>query len=77
MLRSRRRKKLIVQRNPAGVATRPNQIWGLDFVFDTTEFGRSVEVLGCVGWSTHGIWSQRESLGHVRALMSSERWSSR
>ena len=45
MLRSRRRKKLIVQRNPAGVATRPNQIWGLDFVFDTTESGRSLKCL--------------------------------
>ena len=45
MLRSRRRKKLIVQRNRASAAMRPNQIWGLDFVFDTTESGRSLKCL--------------------------------
>jgi len=43
MLRRRRRKKLIVQRNPVTVAEKPNDIWAMDFVFDTTETGGNLK----------------------------------
>jgi len=41
----RQQKKLLVQRNPMSAAKRPNQIWAMDFIFDTTEIGRSLKTL--------------------------------
>lgn len=44
-IRQRRRKKLLVQRTPLADSERPNQIWGLDFIFDSTEIGRNLKTL--------------------------------
>ena len=43
-IRKRRRKKLLVQRNPAVIAEYPNQVWCMDFIFDTTEVGRHLKL---------------------------------
>lgn len=44
-IRRRRRKKLIVQRNPAERAQELNDVWGMDFIFDATETGVSLKIL--------------------------------
>lgn len=48
-LKKRRRQKLLpVVRVPLGQATRPNDIWSFDFVFDRTEQGRALKFLTIV-----------------------------
>src|SRR5688572_33153695 len=48
-LRKRRRNKTLpVTRVPLAKATRPNEIWSFDFVFDRCEGGRSIKFLTVV-----------------------------
>lgn len=48
-LRKRRRKKLVaITRVPLAKASRPNEIWSFDFVFDRTESGRVLKMLTVV-----------------------------
>lgn len=46
--RRRRRQKIRFQRVPAPTPTQPNQVWSMDFVFDSTMDGRKLKFLNLI-----------------------------
>jgi len=48
MVRRKRRKKLVVARQPLSPVTGPNQRWSMDFMQDTLEDGRKVRILNII-----------------------------
>jgi putative transposase len=55
MVRRKRRKKLVVARNPLPPATAPNQRWSMDLMLDTMTDGRKVRILNVLDDFTREI----------------------
>lgn len=47
-MRRKKRKHCVRGASPLGIYTEANQEWALDFVHDTTAFGRSIRVLNVI-----------------------------
>jgi putative transposase len=52
--RRRRKKRDLMERYPRGRPSRLNEVWFMDFVFDRTVSGRTLNCLTVVDDATHG-----------------------
>ena len=75
--RHRRRRKAAVVRGPRMTATRPNQVWSMDFVHDRLSDGRAIRLLTmidvytreCIALEARRSWKSTDVVDVLRRLL--------